>query len=116
MTLAIAETTRNGSLRGNLCGIGQRGVGASLVDVVVADVVGEEDAVEAALLEQLGVVGPVAQVLVARALIVLVAPEPRRQVRRALEVEGEQPHASRRHRFLRSECEHVVHVLNTTLR
>src|SRR3954447_23525208 len=46
-----------------------------LVDVVVARVVGEEDAVEAARLQQLGVLGPEAQVLVAVPTVVGVAPE-----------------------------------------
>ena len=64
--------------QGDLGGVGERADGLALVDVVVAGMVGEEDAVEAGRLQQLRVLGPEAQVPVAVPAVVARAARGRR--------------------------------------
>lgn len=60
----------------DLRGLAQRGGVVAAVDVVGAEHVGDEDAVEPPALQQFRQLGPVGQVLVAVRLIVGMAPQP----------------------------------------
>ena len=64
----------DGVVHRHLRAVADGGLVAAAVDVVGAEHVGDEDAVEGAALQQLGQLGPVGEVLVAPGLVVGVAP------------------------------------------
>jgi hypothetical protein len=66
----------------------QRGVGIAAVDVVHADHVGQEQAVEQRRLQRAGQVRPVAQLVEAGRLVTRMGPQPLLDVADAIHVEG----------------------------
>ena len=76
----------------NLGRVPKGSVNISAVDVVISDVVGEEDAVEAGLFKHAGIVDPVLHGFVLAAAIIGMPPQARGQVGRTREVEREESH------------------------
>ncbi|MPL90041.1 hypothetical protein SDC9_36086 [bioreactor metagenome] len=72
----------------NLHALAQRLVETALVDIVIADHVGQEDRVEKARLQQPCEVGPVVEILVLPRAVARVAPQPGRLVPDAVHLEG----------------------------
>lgn len=85
VTWAIAEITSIGSLAGTCAPARtERRFRAAGIDVVDADHVGDEQAVEETPLQQSGQVCPISQLLVAPGLAFGMLPGPRHQMRRVL--------------------------------
>jgi hypothetical protein len=69
-----AANQHGGIVDGKLRGVAQGGIAISTEDVVVAEIIGEEDAIKAGLFEHLGDAGPVLEIGIAVALVRLVPP------------------------------------------
>ena len=72
----------------NLSRLADRGFGAALIDVVGAEHIGDEQAVEPAPLEQFRQVGPVVELTIAPCVVARMRPQARRLMPDATHVEG----------------------------